>query len=1246
MKAVLHRGRRCLIMSRGYPVALTEQRTLDNAVQKRYGFQFVQELEGHCYSVQCAQVRINPWADSSKSKNCGDGQADDGGHCDGSSSASGGNDFVPWDEESQPLYKKGVCQVVSVDSRSVRLWDVFRQRKRLVFPFGKTSFLRTILFIPEKSVYVAASVDMCLKFYDLQLECVSSMRIEQRAVYKLNYNSLTGELITAGIDGVTLWSWHEWRSEEWDRRSKLWRLVTRYDIKPRKLLEESQWAQGVEVDSTNELLHVLCNDSVIVYSATTGHVTDRLMHIHSQTVTDSLFYASSHYYVTSCNAGEIKVWSCARNNSLVHAFRCHSKAVTKLALHPAEHGSDLLISCSMDSTVRMLDLEALTELYCLTLSRPCSGMQILADPKLERESGAAAHILLSTETTMQLWKLNHLTRPFLPYRSKVNHLETFHAAKSAKASKSGKLRGNELLSTKKGLALRGIHLAPPDKEKNKRDNYGLVLLGSCDGTIRLVDPKSGDLVSRIVPGSDGETVIGLSYSPSLNVIFTLQANGEIHVFETNTDPANIVERWEHTCMPKNQVCAMTLSLSDVSVPNRMPARNTKLGIGVKLGSISARPSMIASDGAGVDQPTNRKQSISFHQMHLQQQQQEQHEQHQQGQERTKPLQNNPRLMRRGALAGSEYIIGGTVHGSLFFWDARNEGTVQACVPRAHDAQIQDIKYHGNESSNQRLVSCSVRGEIKVWNLRNLSVLATFPPPSNSASVSCLGISPATSLLFSGHNNGECAVYDLARLEHVQRAFSSAELNHTKAITAAIFIDILRLLVTTGLDGAVKVWDIDQNLVRELDIHGEPVYAMTMLDNCDLLIGEGERVVSIPAHKLLPPHYQKLLKALVARKIEDAKWVGTTISKLRKSASMASFDIESSSDEDDSDSDEDEKHMDILRRLSKQPHEPENTRSERTQSHGITSNKLCHLHQGKKQLGASNDASSIADRGGDTNEDPESGITMDAELFDKFSDKARNKLRILAKNITSVGLQDLDGPVIYGPEHVQQREQQEIANAVAREVLKEACRMQNPDRERPASCNQNQDKEKCHSQQTVEPNMTPAGDLTLGASSAIVLKTTKERRNYSTASDAVASGIQAAKLRAQDLSDAAARSDSFTPTWSKNRPRSPLRAELQSALNANMTPRNLKRLLKVSAVSKACPTPNLTPNSSMSSIGSWASFSTAPKSGPVPKSMATKSLSSHRFHSGPGPFSVSVKPRVMAKGKLARPPSLRAKKMTY
>jgi WD40 repeat protein len=108
-------------------------------------------------------------------------------------------------------------------------------------------------------------------------------------------------------------------------------------------------------------------------------------------------YDRSQFYVTGSEQGEIKCFSAIFNNSrartqdqinngrflktepsslaLLHTFNQHSRAVTGLVLHPSVPG--LMISTSIDGSIRVLNLEALNQLFEVNLRIPILNVKLL-----------------------------------------------------------------------------------------------------------------------------------------------------------------------------------------------------------------------------------------------------------------------------------------------------------------------------------------------------------------------------------------------------------------------------------------------------------------------------------------------------------------------------------------------------------------------------------------------------------------------------------------------------------------------------------------------------------------------------------------------------------------------------------------------------------------------------------------------------------------------------------------------------
>ena len=84
--------------------------------------------------------------------------------------------------------------------------------------------------------------------------------------------------------------------------------------------------------------------------------------------------------------------------ALLHVFMGHTKAVTAVQLHPM---SGLAVSVSLDGTLRVLNLEALEEIYTLQIMQPLIYM------KCVEVEGISLCIGASSDGVIRVWSINN-----------------------------------------------------------------------------------------------------------------------------------------------------------------------------------------------------------------------------------------------------------------------------------------------------------------------------------------------------------------------------------------------------------------------------------------------------------------------------------------------------------------------------------------------------------------------------------------------------------------------------------------------------------------------------------------------------------------------------------------------------------------------------------------------------------------------------------------------------------------------
>ena len=273
---------------------------------------------------------------------------------------------------------------LSWDSKNIILWQHDKVHKLIRFPFSKQNYINCLVYIQKLSIFIAATSDLNFDLYDKNLLLVESIKHEERAILAMEYNNDSGFIVIAGALGLSVW--RAYRSLNMDMSHVLEKLFT--------FQESIPWTNKIVYNSTTQgKIYALVDRSLHIFDINWRVRVNMLENIHEASITQCVWYARSQFYITSCNQGLIKCYSniqmndsfsnqkASKNNNshssslaLLHTFNLHTKAVTGLKLHPTVPG--LLISSSLDCTIRVFNLEALTQLFFVHLSSGINNIQV------------------------------------------------------------------------------------------------------------------------------------------------------------------------------------------------------------------------------------------------------------------------------------------------------------------------------------------------------------------------------------------------------------------------------------------------------------------------------------------------------------------------------------------------------------------------------------------------------------------------------------------------------------------------------------------------------------------------------------------------------------------------------------------------------------------------------------------------------------------------------------------------------
>ena len=138
-------------------------------------------------------------------------------------------------------------------------------------------------------------------------------------------------------------------------------------------------------------------NSVFILCVDTRRTVANMREIHDSPVNACIWYEKGQFFVTACQQGLIRCYNIihktikGNSNSLgvgcnedvedtavalLHTFSLHIRSVTAIRLHPNTPG--LMISGSLDATIRVLNLEQLNQLFVVKVASGIMDISIIS----------------------------------------------------------------------------------------------------------------------------------------------------------------------------------------------------------------------------------------------------------------------------------------------------------------------------------------------------------------------------------------------------------------------------------------------------------------------------------------------------------------------------------------------------------------------------------------------------------------------------------------------------------------------------------------------------------------------------------------------------------------------------------------------------------------------------------------------------------------------------------------------------
>ncbi|XP_063412216.1 uncharacterized protein LOC134695011 isoform X2 [Mytilus trossulus] len=597
--------------------------------------------------------------------------------------------------------------------------------------FNITGEVKAFLFIPKHRAYMCFCSDLVMRMYtDAHSNCTESWSQQCLTTVRcMAYNRETDDVYVGGV-GVL----QKWKISGAEHSAK---------AEPGDIfntdLQNDEWVIDIKVDTRNKQLMAVTYEGIYVVNYETMRQTHHLENRHGNSLRCCCFYKDREYFITGGGDGAIKVWN-AVVFTQVHVFYGHHDVITALQTHKTD---PLLFSSSLDGSVQIWRMDNFSKFMRLDLGDKIYSMKLIGDEEF----------YCQTENQIKIYSLNQFYNLFAPVESSVYKLQ--------------------LSSGVKGHPSR-------------------IIASTEDGSVRLFSPVTGATLTIIYPMPTFQVLSCFAYSREKNRLHSVLQNGEVLLFNCDTNPCRAVEVWipQTTDEEVLQIVQLTLAYEKEEV---MVTDTVILG-GMRNGQICLLEAeqcvMIKNVQAHVGTITCMEGATDI------------------GVTGFKLLETN----RKMATGGDDLFI-----------------------------KIWEIGVKANELFD----SIFIQLLIKIPCVGMPEHICMY---ENTISVSTSDDSDKGKLHMYRLDGQESKEIQITTLQHTQ------DEDHTEHITAIDKCPLLGLFATASEDGYIKIWNRHNQLIREMGF-GEPMHGLCFANvRGDILIGFQNHICTIPLTSYFPKNY--------------------------------------------------------------------------------------------------------------------------------------------------------------------------------------------------------------------------------------------------------------------------------------------------------------------------------------------------------------------------------------------------------
>ena len=742
---------------------------------------------------------------------------------------------------------------ISWDAKQLLLWER-NQRESLLrvvntvkFPLPNFIFSVIPVSKPKMKIQVilAAALDMSFKIYDRNLNLLESIKHEERAILQLIFDQKKDIILSSGASGISVWKLY-----------KMSVIDTNHIIEKLFTFEScNYWVSKMIYEPSFERIYVMNDRNVKVFNLSKQTLQAELTNAHQAPVTAICWFARNQFYVTGCryysfllfssnlllyiyaySRGEIKCWTAnyykkgsneyaaAKSSSssnkfaLLHTFQGHTDAVSCIMLHTV---AGLAMSCSLDGTIKILNLEYLIELYVINL-----GIGIL-DMKLVPLGDAHGCLFSLADDSIKLWQITSYTRKFGVLSAPVSHLEAIEnihllpfdveeGAEPEESRPSSSRASSRAASTPKESSRLRISVTKPTpveatiKTKPVFSSTAQVNVERHDGILRS---RGADApIERVLMARSAQDVI--VYGEDGTVLSRMEADQIVINGVTNC--ALSLQQKKMFCLCDNDMVRVYSLLGSSSVFQSQFSVRSKSDINLSdsqiqsscLAIISIRPEselMMAkatSDSASLGHSPASKIQSSL----------------------GLPASHSDDLEESEF---EEYLLVGMKTGAILFIDPMNNCELLFNF-KAFNGSISALKYR-RSTLELIIFGMNVAETSMTVRVLRLPDLSCKYETTDLTRVSCFEVAQYSPLLAFGCSDGNVRIFTTKASLHAPLASLSGEvpsclelpysrLHHEAAIHCVSFSHEMGVYATCASDSCVKIWECGKGLIRSIRVN--------------------------------------------------------------------------------------------------------------------------------------------------------------------------------------------------------------------------------------------------------------------------------------------------------------------------------------------------------------------------------------------------------------------------------------------